>query len=79
MHMITINIGYLEHAPAKFHGMVTHNPDDSYTILLDPNDTYEQHLKTIKHELEHINNGDFSIEDIQKIETMAHYGKEGIS
>lgn len=77
--MITVNIGFLEHAPAKFHGMVTHNPDDSYTILLDSNDTYEQHLKTIKHELEHINNGDFSIEDIQKIEARAHYGKEGIS
>ena len=77
--MITVNIGYLEHAPAKFHGMVTHNPDDSYTILLDPNDTYEQRLKTIKHELEHINNGDFSIEDIQRIEARAHYGKEGIS
>ena len=77
--MITVNIGYLEHAPAKFHGMVTHNPDDSYTILLDPNDTYEQRLKTIKHELEHIKNDDFSIEDIQKIEARAHYGKEGIS
>ena len=73
-----INFGFLEHAPTAFHGMVIHNPDDSYTILLDPNDTYEQRLKTIKHELEHIKNDDFSIEDIQKIEARAHYGKEGL-
>ncbi len=73
-----INFGFLEHAPTAFHGMVIHNPDDSYTILVDPNDTVEQRMQTIKHELEHINNDDFSIEDIQKIEARAHYGKAGI-
>ena len=70
-----INIGYLEHAPAGFHGMAVHNADDSYTVLLDPNDTHEQRLKTLKHELDHINNDDFRCEDIQKIEARAHNGE----
>lgn len=70
-----INIGFLEHAPARFHGMAVHNPDDSYTILLDPNDTHEQRLKTLQHELDHINNDDFHFDDIQKIEARAHNGE----
>lgn len=72
----TINIGFLEHAPAGFHGMVVKNDDDSYTILVDPNDTFERRMQAIKHELEHIEADDFSVDDIQKIETRAHYGKE---
>ena len=67
-----VNIGFLEHAPAGFHGMVVKNDDGFYTILLDPNDTYEQRLKTFRHELEHILNDDFSKHDIQLIETEAH-------
>ena len=67
-----VNIGFLEHAPAGFHGMVVKNDDGFYTILLDPNDTYEQRLKTFRHELEHILNDDFSKPDIQLIETEAH-------
>lgn len=70
-----INIGYLEHAPASFHGMVVKDDDGFYTILLDPNDTYEQRLKTVRHELEHILNGDFSKTDVQEIEAKAHKGE----
>ena len=67
-----INIGFLEHAPAGFHGMVVKNDDGFYTILLDPNDTYERRLQTVRHELEHILNDDFSKSDIQLIEAEAH-------
>lgn len=70
-----INIGFLEHAPAGFHGMVVKNDDGFYTILLDPNDTYEQRLRTFQHELEHILNGDFSMMDVQEIEAKAHKGE----
>lgn len=70
-----VNIGFLEHAPAGFHGMVVKNDDGFYTILLDPNDTFEQRLKTFRHELEHILNNDFAKLDVQEIEAMAH-GKE---
>ena len=72
----TINIGFLEHAPAGFHGMVIRNEDDSFTILVDPNDTFEQRMKTIRHELQHILNDDFSETDVQKIEATAHGKKE---
>ena len=67
-----VNIGFLEHAPAGFHGMVVKNDDGFYTILLDPNDTYERRLQTARHELEHILNDDFSKSDIQLIEAEAH-------
>ena len=70
-----VNIGYLEHAPASFHGMVVKDDDGFYTILLDPNDTYEQRLRTFRHELEHILNDDFAKLDVQEIEAIAH-GKE---
>lgn len=70
-----INIGFLEHAPASFHGMTVKNEDGSYTILVDPNDTFEQRMKTARHELDHILNNDFSRSDVQQIEAAAH-GKE---
>ena len=73
-----VNIGFLEHAPAGFHGMVVKNDDGSYTILLDPNDTFEQRMKTVRHELEHILNDDFAKLDVQEIEAAAH-GEEEIS
>lgn len=73
-----VNIEYLEHAPASFHGMVVKDDDGFYTILLDPNDTYEQRLKTVRHELEHILNNDFAKLDVQEIEAAAH-GEEEIS
>lgn len=72
--MAIINFGFLEHAPAGFHGMVIHNPDDSYTILTDPNDSYERRMIAVKHELDHIENDDFQIDDVQMIESSAHKG-----
>lgn len=67
-----IIVGFLENAPAGFHGMVTRNEDDSYTILLDPNDTPERRLEAYRHELRHIQNGDFAAGDVQTIEAAAH-------
>ena len=72
--MAIINFGFLEHAPAGFHGMVVRNPDDSYTILTDPNDSYERRMIAVKHELDHIENDDFQIDDVQMIESSAHKG-----
>lgn len=65
-------VRYLEKAPAGFHGMVVKNSDDSFTILLDPNDSRLQNMKTYKHELEHILNDDFSKFDVQLIEANTH-------
>lgn len=72
-----INIGFLEHAPASFHGMSIQNEDGSYTILVDPNDSFEQRMKTARHELNHILNYDFAKLNVQEIEAAAHgEGKE---
>lgn len=65
----TIIIQFLEHAPAGFHGMVTHNEDDTYTILLDPNDSAAKILETYFHELNHIKNRDFAKDSVQEIES----------
>lgn len=70
--MAVINFGFLEHAPAGFHGMVIRNEDDSYTILTDPNDTFERRMMAAKHELDHIENEDFQIADVQTIEADSH-------
>lgn len=67
-----IFIHYLEHAPAGFHGFVSHNEDDTYSIFLDPNDSSERILKTLMHEIDHIDNADFQKECVQDIEQEAH-------
>lgn len=67
-----IIVRYLFNAPTGFHGMVTRNPDDSYTVLLDPNDSRERQLKTCIHEMSHILNDDFSKSDVQLIERESH-------
>ena len=46
--------------------------DGYYTIVLNHNLTREQNEKSYKHELKHIQNGDFEKIDIQDIETLAH-------
>ena len=66
MHQIVVR--FLENAPAGFHGMVVRNDDDTYTILLDPNDSVHQNQETYMHELKHIENDDFRKEDVQSIE-----------
>ena len=71
-----INVHYLENAPAGFHGMLVRNEDESYTILLDPNDTQERRLEAYQHELRHILNWDFAKADIQLIEKNNHKGEE---
>lgn len=70
--MENIIVRYLENAPAGFHGMVTHNEDDSYTILLDPNDSADRIMEAYFHELKHINGNDLEKPDVQAIEADAH-------
>lgn len=67
-----IIVRYLEHAPVGFHGMVTKNEDDTYTVLLDPNDSCDRILEAYFHELKHIGGDDLSKEDVQAIEAAAH-------
>ena len=45
--------------PPKIFAFVTVNPDDTYTIFLDPRRSYDQLLDDYIHELWHIIRGDF--------------------
>lgn len=48
------------------------NADDSYTIFLNARLSQENRLKSYYHALQHIRNEDFSKEDVQSIENIAH-------
>lgn len=69
--MDNINVRFMEKAPAGFHGMTVQNPDGSYTVLLDPNDSQERRLKAYKHEIRHILGEDLKKGNVQKIEEDA--------
>lgn len=53
---------------------VTKNSDGSYTIFLNARLTHEHRLQSYKHALQHIQNGDFDLDEgnVQEIETVAH-------
>lgn len=48
------------------------NTDDSYTIFLNARLSQENRLKSYYHALQHIRNEDFSKENVQSIEKIAH-------
>lgn len=53
--------------------------DEFYNIYLNSRHTYEQNLKSLKHELRHINNGDFDIvnTDVDILECERHKEMHG--
>jgi hypothetical protein len=70
--MNDIAVAY-EDMPCTIKAFTRHNSDDSYTIVLNERLTYEQHLISYQHELQHILNGDYD-KDISAdaIEAEAH-------
>lgn len=53
-------------------GSVWHNADDSYTIFIDAKLSEEKQKKVFMHEMKHIQENDFSKDNVQEIETSAH-------
>lgn len=74
--MENVFVRYVKKAPPGFHGCTIRNADGSYTICLDPNDSWEQQRESFDHELNHIIRGDFGRDDVQMIEAEAHGEKE---
>ena len=69
-----INIQFYN-MPPGMHGAATKNEDGSFTIFLDPRDSYAQQMKGYAHELEHIRRGDLDNrceKNIGLIERSAH-------
>lgn len=62
-----VNVRLLQ-LPVTIRGFVKENEDGTYTIVLNSRLSYEQNLKTYKHELSHITNNDFQKHDVNEAE-----------
>lgn len=69
-----VSVRFLQ-MPYRVKGFVKKNADDSYTIILNSRLSYEQNVKTYKHEIAHITNGDFDKFDVNEIERSDNIGK----
>ena len=69
----TPNINTLEtDLPTTIAAYVVSNPDLSYTIVLNARLTFERRMEAYKHELRHIENGDYERRSADLIELYAH-------
>lgn len=58
--------------PTRMKGQTVKNEDGSYSVFLNSRMASNQIEKTYIHEIEHIQNGDFEKEQVQRIEAYAH-------
>lgn len=56
--MTDVNVSVID-LPCRIRGFVRKNQDDTFTIVLNSRLSQENLLQTYKHELSHIQNGDF--------------------
>ena len=63
---------FLVDFPNSGREMVIPNEDDSYTILINAKLSYESQIKAYEHAMQHILNDDFSKNNVQEIEFIAH-------
>lgn len=69
--MPIVNVVLMDN-PFGVKGSTNKNEDGSYTIIINSRLSYEDQCSTYKHEINHILNGDFDMDDVQKIEYFAH-------
>lgn len=68
---MTINT-FLIDMPTRIKGQTVKNEDGSYSVFLNSRMANNQIKKTYRHEIEHIENGDFEKNNVQSIEMTAH-------
>ncbi len=68
-----VNYRY-EEMPISIKAFTRCNPDNTYTIVMNPKHSYETLMRSCKHELDHIARGDYDRTDvpIQVVESEAH-------
>lgn len=69
-----INVQFVK-LPKGVHGASVKNPDGSFTVMLDPNDSPDAQQEGFRHEVIHIENGDFDNicdKHVQTLEAYAH-------
>lgn len=70
--LIDYQVQLVKFPPGKINEAVTKNEDGSYTIFIERNLTHEIQKQKLLHALSHILKDDFSKEDVQKLEYIAH-------
>ena len=60
--------------PARVKGLTVLNSDLSYSIFINDDLSPSAKRETLRHELRHISQDDFSQYDVQVVESFAHYG-----
>lgn len=72
-----INVQFVR-LPTKVRAAVRANRDDSYTILLNKNHSYETLRSAAEHELKHIQNGDLHNKELtaDELEVRCHSEEE---
>lgn len=68
---MTINACLID-MDTRVRGFTSKNEDDSFSVFINSRLSQEQRLKVYAHELKHIENGDFDMFDVQKIEFASH-------
>ena len=58
--------------PTRVKGQTVKNEDGTYSVFLNARMASNQIKKTYQHEINHIENGDFEEEQVQRIEMYAH-------
>ena len=61
--------------PVRIKGFTRPNPDGSYTMLLNSRHSRSTLANTYRHEMEHVDSGDFEQVSVDLIERMAHGGE----
>ena len=59
---------YVVPFPPSVHGVVVTNPDGTFSVYLNANDTRERQRKAAEHEKRHIENNDFAKSDVVEAE-----------
>ena len=62
----------LENLPTTIRSFCRENPDGSYTVVINARLTLEGARAAFRHELSHINGGDFTDADTDEIENARH-------
>lgn len=70
--MIDFHVVLVDFHNAKVKEVVTMNDDGSYTIFIEASLSREEQKKECYHALSHIYNDDFSRNDVNQIELVAH-------
>ncbi len=66
--MSDIRIRYIEDLPCSVHAFTVKEDADSYDIYVNPKLSYEAQIEAFEHEVEHIENEDFNLDDVNVAE-----------